>query len=250
MASGWDELDLSRVDGPIVILTGAGISKESGIDTFRDKGGLWSKVSIEEVATPEAFARDPVKVHDFYNTRRRDLQRDAIQPNPAHAAIARLERAWPHPVLTVTQNIDDLHERGGAEHLIHMHGEIRKVRCRACRAVHAWDADVTVETECPACGVAGDLRPHVVWFGEMPFAMDEIERAVEEAALFVAIGTSATVYPAAGFVMLARENDCPVTLEMNMEETDGSGFFHHTIEGPAGETVPALVDRLLEARGG
>ncbi|MBP5857950.1 NAD-dependent deacylase [Marivibrio halodurans] len=248
MATDLDRLGLARVDGPIVILTGAGISKESGIDTFRDKGGLWSRVSIEEVATPQAFARDPARVHDFYNTRRRDLQRREIRPNPAHHAIARLERIWPHPVLTVTQNIDDLHERGGAERLIHMHGELLKARCAHCGDVRGWRDDVTVATECAACGLAGGMRPHVVWFGEMPFAMEEIEAALAEAALFIAIGTSATVYPAAGFVMAAREHGCPLTVEMNREETDGSGFFHHTVEGPAGETVPALVDRLLAAR--
>jgi NAD-dependent deacetylase len=245
IAYDWDKLGLARVDGPIVVLTGAGISKESGIDTFRDQGGLWSKFSIEEVATPEAFARDPLKVHDFYNMRRRALQHQDIRPNPAHEAIGRLERDWPHEVLTVTQNVDDLHERGGAERLLHMHGELSKIRCEACGDVRDWREDLSVETPCPACGRPGGLRPHVVWFGEMPFEMDRIEAALSEAALFIAIGTSATVYPAAGFVMLARDQGCPLTLEMNMEETDGSGFFHHCIEGPAGETVPALVERLL-----
>jgi len=245
-AEAWDRLGLERIDGPIVILTGAGISKESGIDTFRDKGGLWSEFSIDEVATPEAFARDPKKVHDFYNTRRRDLQRAAIAPNPAHEAIARLEKNWPHEVLTVTQNIDNLHERGGSKAPLHMHGELMKVRCDDCGTVHDWVGDVSTQTACPACDAQGAMRPHVVWFGEMPFEMDRIEAALEQAALFIAIGTSATVYPAAGFVMMAREFDCPLTLEMNKEETDGSGYFHHCIEGPAGQSVPELVDRLLD----
>ncbi|MEQ8602878.1 MAG: NAD-dependent deacylase [Marivibrio sp.] len=250
MSAAIEDLPLDRVDGPIVILTGAGISKESGIDTFRDKGGIWSRHSLEEVATPEGYAADPEKVHDFYNQRRRDLLSADIRPNPAHEAIARLEAGWPHRVLTVTQNIDDLHERGGARQLLHMHGELLKMRCEDCAGVHDWREDATVQSACPACGRTGRLRPHVVWFGEMPFFMEEIERALAEAALFIAIGTSATVYPAAGFVMAARDYGCPLTLEMNLEETDASGVFRHALEGPAGETVPALVKRLLSARGG
>ena len=247
-------LDLARcgltdLDGPIVILTGAGISKESGLDTFRDAGGIWSRVNLEDVATPEGFARDPALVHDFYNTRRRELRSAAVQPNPAHEAIARLERGWPHEVLTVTQNIDDLHERGGAENVLHMHGEILKLRCGTCESVAVWRADADTATACPACGRTGGMRPHVVWFGEIPFGMDRIESALSRAALFLAIGTSATVYPAAGFVELARAYGCRHRLEMNMEATDGSSLFGHTIEGPAGETVPALVDGLLAGRG-
>lgn len=249
MSATIDSLPLDRIDGPIVILTGAGISKESGIDTFRDKGGVWTRYNLEEVATPEGYAADPAKVHRFYNERRKALLEEDIRPNPAHQAIARLEEGWPHPVLTVTQNIDDLHERGGARNLLHMHGELLKMRCADCEAVHDWREEASVESVCPACGRAGHVRPHVVWFGETPFFMDQIEASLAEAALFVAIGTSATVYPAAGFVMAAREFGCPLTLEMNLEETDGSGFFHHTIEGPAGESVPALVDRLLALRG-
>lgn len=248
-AIDWDGLGLERVDGPIVILTGAGVSKESGLDTFRDAGGIWSRYDLEEVATPQGFARDPVQVHDFYNHRRRELQKPDIQPNPAHRAIAALERGWPHPVLTVTQNIDDLHERGGADRLIHMHGELLKLRCGACEAVQDWRADAFVETECPACGRPGAMRPHVVWFGETPFAMEEIDAALRTAALFVAIGTSATVYPAAGFVKTALDYGCPLRLEMNLERTDNSGLFDRTLEGPASVTVPALVERLLAGRG-
>ena len=163
---------------PIVILTGAGISKESGLDTFRDAGGVWTRVRLEDVATPEAFERDPDRVHGFYNARRRTLADPAVQPNAAHAALARLERDWPGPVLLVTQNVDDLHERGGSRRLIHMHGQLNRARCLSCGAGRAWPGDLSVDTPCPGCGEAGGMRPDVVWFGEMPLAMAEIEAAL------------------------------------------------------------------------
>lgn len=229
---------------PIVVLTGAGISRESGLHTFRDPDGIWATVRIEDVATPEAFARDPERVHAFYNARRRGLLEPAIGPNPAHRALARLERDWPGPVLVVTQNIDDLHERAGstAAALVHMHGELLKMCCTGCAAVGPVRDDLSAAMRCPACGEAGRLRPHVVWFGEMPLEMDRIYTALEEADLFVAIGTSGNVWPAAGFVQ-AVPAGC-LTVELNLEPSEGAALFARRAQGPAGALVPALVDRL------
>jgi NAD-dependent deacetylase len=231
--------------GRIVVLTGAGISKESGLDTFRDKDGLWSKVSLEEVATPEAFQRNPERVQQFYNDRRRQLLEAELQPNPAHQALARLERDWPGEVLVVTQNIDDLHERAGQGNLIHMHGELRKVRCQGCGAVHPWDADVATDSACPGCDAPGRLRPHVVWFGEMPFEMERIFTALGDCDLFLSIGTSGSVYPAAGFVQECRVQGRARTVELNLEPSDGSDLFHEHHHGPASRIVPDFVDRVL-----
>lgn len=236
--------DLKPTDA-IVILTGAGISKESGLDTFRDADGIWSRVRIEDVATPEAFARDPVRVHEFYNARRRGLLNPAVQPNAAHAALARLERDWPGPVLLVTQNIDDLHDRAGSTALIHMHGEMLKARCTGCGGIGAWREDISVATACPSCGGAGGMRPHVVWFGEMPLEMDRIMAALAECALFVSIGTSGNVYPAAGFVQEARYVGGAHTVELNLEPSAGVTDFHEARHGPATELVPAFVEELL-----
>ena len=232
-------------DRPIVILTGAGISKESGLETFRDPDGIWARVSIEEVATPEAFIRDPERVHAFYNARRRGLLNEAVAPNAAHLALARLERDWPGNVMLVTQNIDDLHERAGSRNLIHMHGEILKARCEACGGVTDWKDDLEVATRCPACGEAGAMRVHVVWFGEMPFEMARITQALAAAALFVSIGTSGSVYPAAGFVQEARMMGRAHTVELNLEPSDGVSLFHEARHGPASELVPAFVERIL-----
>lgn len=236
--------DLSPTD-PIVILTGAGISKESGLDTFRDAGGIWARVRIEDVATPEAFARDPGRVQGFYNARRRGLLNPAVQPNAAHAALARLEREWPGPVLLVTQNIDDLHERAGTRSLIHMHGEMLKARCEGCGSVRPWRDDLDVATACPSCSRSGSLRPHVVWFGEMPLEMDRIMTALADCALFVSIGTSGNVYPAAGFVQEARYVGGAFTLELNLEPSAGVTGFHEARHGPATVLVPAFVEELL-----
>lgn len=238
---------MTRAD-PIVILTGAGISKESGLETFRDADGVWAKVSIEDVATPEAFRRDPVRVQEFYNHRRRGLLDPAIAPNAAHEALARLEREWPGEVLLVTQNIDDLHERAGSTNLRHMHGEMFKARCEHCGHVAEWRGDLFVDTACPACGRAAGLRPHVVWFGEMPFHMDEIEAALDRCGLFLSIGTSGNVYPAAGFVMQARRNGRARTVELNLEPSEGVDLFAEALHGPATELVPHFVDRLLAER--
>lgn len=232
----------------IVVLTGAGISKESGLDTFRDADGIWSKVRIEDVATPEAFRRDPRRVHAFYNARRRKLLSQQVQPNAAHRALAELEQRWPGALLLVTQNIDNLHERAGSRSLIHMHGEMLKARCEWCDEVFPWEDDLTVDTRCPACMRWGGLRPHVVWFGEMPLEMDRIYEALARTGLFVSIGTSGNVYPAAGFVQEAREIAGARTVELNLEPSEGASLFEERRYGRASEIVPRFVDELLAER--
>ncbi len=227
----------------IVILTGAGLSAESGVATFRDKGGIWSKVRVEDVATPEAFERDPIRVQEFYNTRRRDHA--GIAPNAAHSALARLEQQHTGNVLVVTQNIDALHEAAGQQRLIHMHGELLKAWCLSCDERHAWLGDLTSQSRCPNCRIAGRLRPDVVWFGEMPYRMEAIEQALADAEMFISIGTSGNVYPAAGFVQLAKRAGAR-TIELNLEPSEGARLFHEAIHGPATQVVPAFVDRLLK----
>jgi NAD-dependent deacetylase len=227
----------------IVILTGAGISAESGLATFRDLGGIWSQVRLEEVATPEAFAADPERVQGFYNARRAQLAR--VEPNPAHHALARLDAEWTRgEFLLVTQNVDDLHERAGSRRLLHMHGELRRARCLACGGDHPWMEDITPTDACPACGTAGRLRPHVVWFGEMPLGMERIEAALAACDLFVSIGTSGRVWPAAGFVAGLRGR--ARTLELNLEPSDGASLFDEARHGPASRLVPAWVEEMLE----
>jgi len=235
--------------GSIVVLTGAGISKESGLDTFRDHDGLWARVRIEDVATPEGFHRDPGRVQQFYNARRRELSEGGIEPNPAHLALARLERDWPGEVLVVTQNIDDLHERAGTSNLIHMHGELLKIRCERCQRPIQWAVDLEVSSLCPDCGRAGVLRPHVVWFGEVPLEMERILAALERCSLFVSIGTSGHVYPAAGFVSAVRNGGRALTVELNLEPSHGASLFHDVRTGPASELVPAFVDEVLGSVG-
>jgi len=227
----------------IVVLTGAGISAESGLATFRDSGGIWSRVRIEDVATPEAFARDPARVHAFYNARRRQLADPAIQPNAAHAALARLEAAWPAPFLLVSQNVDDLHARAGSRKLLPMHGAPRRARCLACGAAMPWDGDLGTETPCPACLRPGRMRPDVVWFGEMPYGLDEIEAALAGCGLFVSIGTSGQVYPAAGFVAAVRGRAQAV--ELNLQPSEGTPLFDDARHGPATAVVPRFVDEIL-----
>ncbi|UTW58537.1 NAD-dependent protein deacylase [Kordiimonas sp. SCSIO 12603] len=227
----------------IVILTGAGISAESGVATFRDNDGLWEKHRIEDVATPEAFARDPDLVQHFYNLRRTQL--NEVEPNAAHRALAKLQRELDGKVTIITQNVDDLHERGGGADIIHMHGELRKVRCKACSSVHDWWEDCTQETECPSCGRAPSLRPHIVWFGEMPFFMDRIAEYLAECDLFISIGTSGNVYPAAGFVAEVRAKGNAHTIEVNLEPSEGASMFAEHRHGKAGELLPALVEELL-----
>ena len=227
----------------IVVLTGAGISRESGLATFRDPDGVWATVRIEDVATPEAFARDPARVHAFYNARRAQIAGSAIVPNPAHMALALLERRWPAPFLLVTQNVDDLHERAGSRRLLHMHGELKRARCASCDATHPWALPMDAATACPSCRWAGGMRPDVVWFGEMPYHMDRIEVALAGCDLFLSIGTSGNVYPAAGFVAEVRHR--AHTVELNLEPSEGLSQFDEAIHGPATQVVPAYVERLL-----
>ena len=225
----------------IVILTGAGISAESGLRTFRATDGLWEDHRIEDVATPQAFRRDPDVVQRFYDQRRTDIL--AAQPNPAHEALARLDQEWRGGLLIVTQNIDDLHERAGARRVLHMHGEGLSAWCTTCDTRHRWTGTLRDNPPCPSCG-ARALRPDIVWFGEMPYRMDEIFAALARADLFVSIGTSGAVYPAAGFVQEARSHGA-ATLELNLECSQGSRWFDETRLGPASELVPAWVDEAL-----
>jgi NAD-dependent deacetylase len=228
----------------IVVLTGAGISAESGLATFRAADGLWEGHRVEEVATPQAFARNPALVHAFYDARRARLAE--VEPNAAHQALARLEAAWAGDFLLITQNVDDLHERAGSRRLLHMHGELRKGWCLACGGRFAWDRAMGEEASCPACGEAGQVRPDIVWFGEMPYEMERIDRALQRCELFVSIGTSGAVYPAAGFVQTARYCSAR-TLEINLEPSLGSLLFDESRTGRAGELVPQWVDEVLAA---
>jgi NAD-dependent deacetylase len=230
----------------IVILTGAGISAESGLATFRGPDGLWEGHRVEDVCTPQALARDPVMVHRFYDARRAAL--GTVTPNPAHEALARLDDAWPGELLIVTQNVDDLHERAGAKRLLHMHGELRSALCPACGGRQPWEGPM-LDGEpftAPACGGCGAraIRPDIVFFGEMPYGMDRIERAIAQADLFVSIGTSGAVYPAAGYVRTARHHGAE-TLELNLDPSEGSIFFDETRLGPAATLVPAWVEEML-----
>jgi NAD-dependent deacetylase len=227
----------------ILILTGAGVSAESGVATFRGPDGLWEGHRVEDVATPEGFARDPDLVQRFYDQRRARLKE--VEPNAAHEALARLDAEWPGDLLIVTQNVDDLHERAGAKRLLHMHGELKSAWCLNCDARVPWEKDLSGGPACPACGAAGMIRPDIVWFGEIPYQMDRIERSLMNADLFVSIGTSGAVYPAAGYVQTARYRGAH-TLEMNLDPSQGSYFFHESRIGKAGELVPAWVAEVLE----
>jgi NAD-dependent deacetylase len=226
----------------IVILTGAGVSAESGLSTFRDKSGIWTKYDFREVATPEGFARDPGKVLDFYNIRRRNAR--GARPNAAHAALARLQREHSSEVVIITQNVDRLHAAAGSEAL-HMHGRHDLARCTRCGA--RWDAPDEMQTgdRCPSCG-AQATRPDIVWFGEVPHHLDEIARHLASAELFAAIGTSGQVYPAAGFVAEARRHGAQ-TVEINLLVSEVSDQFDEQILGPATEVVPRWVEGILSA---
>lgn len=227
----------------IVILTGAGISAESGLKTFRDAGGLWEGHDPMAIATPEAFERDPALVYRFYNARRRQL--GAAQPNAAHRALAKLQAEFPGAVFLVTQNVDDLHERGGSGQVCHMHGELLRVSCNRCGAAEACAEDFDGHSRCKGCGETGGLRPGVVWFGEMPHHMDLIAHKLASCDLFIAIGTSGVVYPAAGFVREARLAGA-LTVEVNPQVTEVAGDFHRQWQGRATTEVPALVRELLD----
>ena len=226
----------------IVILTGAGVSAESGVPTFRGPDGLWEGHRVEEVATPEAFRRDPDLVLKFYDARRAALE--TVEPNAAHAALGRLDAEFGGELLIVTQNVDDLHERGGAKRLRHMHGELKRVRCTACGARQQAPQTLIDRPACSSCEATGHLRPDIVWFGEMPFHMEEIDRALERADLFVSIGTSGAVYPAAGFVRIASGHGAR-TLELNLDPSEGTFYFDEARHGPAGQLVPAWVEEIL-----
>jgi NAD-dependent deacetylase len=226
----------------IVILTGAGISSESGLATFRGADGLWEGHRVEDVATPQAFRRDPALVQAFYDARRAQLAE--VEPNAAHRALARLDSKWPGELLIVTQNVDDLHERAGARRLVHMHGELKSAWCLACDARSRWESELSSGPACPSCGERGGLRPDIVWFGEMPYAMDRIDDALRKADLFVSIGTSGAVYPAGGFVQTARYAGAHA-LEINLEPSLGSIWFPETRTGPATKLVPEWVEEVL-----
>ncbi len=232
----------------MVVLTGAGISAESGLKTFRASDGLWEEHRIEDVATPEGFARNPERVHRFYNMRRQQLVHPKTSPNPAHRALAQLEAQFDGEFLLVTQNVDNLHEQAGSTRLIHMHGELMRSRCVRSQQTHPISTDMTLESLCPCCDQAGTLRPDIVWFGEMPMAMDQIYDALERCDLFVSIGTSGTVYPANGFVQVALAAGAH-TVELNLEPSRQESVFDEQYYGPASEVVPQFVEQLLLGQG-
>jgi NAD-dependent deacetylase len=229
----------------VVVLTGAGISAESGISTFRDKNGVWAKYDVEEVATPQGFRKNPTLVHEFYNGRRAGLK--TVKPNTGHAALATLEQDLAKrgiDFLLITQNVDNLHEAAGSRRLIHMHGELMKAWCLHCDKRYGWEHDMSQATACPHCKTAGGMRPDVVWFGEMPYEMDRLYDAVSSCDLFLSIGTSGNVYPAAGFVAGARDVGAH-TVELNLEPSEGATLFAEAHHGPATHVLPRYVETLL-----
>ncbi|AFT95539.1 NAD-dependent deacetylase [Alteromonas macleodii str. 'Balearic Sea AD45'] len=227
----------------IVILTGAGISAESGLKTFRDNDGLWENHRVEEVATPEAFEQNPSLVYRFYNARRAQLQQDDVNPNAAHEALAKLEKAFDSNLMLVTQNVDDLHERGGSQSVYHMHGKLLSARCAISQQTFDWSDSFDHTTKCPCCNRV-TLRPDIVWFGEMPMYMEEIYDALLKADVFIAIGTSGNVYPAAGFVQIAKESGAH-TIEANLEPGVTNALFDESLTGHASHIVPQWVDQLI-----
>lgn len=228
----------------IVILTGAGVSAESGIRTFRASDGLWEEHRIEDVATPEGFERDPHLVHRFYNMRRKQLLSDQIEPNHAHIALAKLEKNENISVLVVTQNIDNLHERAGTKNIIHMHGELLKCFCKRTNKRFPVNGDLAMETKCECCQQSNNLRPDIVWFGEMPYQMDEIYDAISQCDLFLSVGTSGNVYPAAGFVQVANQSRAH-TVELNLEPSSVESEFKEKVYGPATQVVSRYLDQLV-----
>ena len=224
----------------VVVLTGAGISAESGIKTFRDNDGLWENYRIEEVATPQAWQADPELVWKFYQARRRQM--NEVGPNPAHEALAKLESELDDFTL-ITQNVDDLHERVGSKNLIHMHGELAKLRCESCAFVEEMMEDEHLGENFLTCEPCeGRMRPHIVWFGEMPMQLAEIQEALLECDVFIAIGTSGHVYPANGFLHTARRLGAH-TIGINLDPPENVVFFDEFFQGKAGEILPLLVER-------
>jgi len=228
----------------IVVLTGAGISAESGIQTFRADDGLWEDHRIEDVATPEAFERDPELVQRFYNQRRQPLLDNLVHPNTAHEALARLEKEFDGDFVLITQNIDNLHEQAGSKNVVHMHGEVLKIRCQQTQQIFPSERELSIHDICQCCGQAGNLRPHIVWFGEMPLFMDEIDKALSSCDLFLSIGTSGNVYPAAGFVQQANQSGAK-SIEINLEKSNVASDFNEAVYGKAGEVLPNWVEQLL-----
>ncbi|MGH1350031.1 MAG: NAD-dependent deacylase [Methyloligellaceae bacterium] len=229
----------------IVILTGAGLSAESGVSTFRDRDGVWNQYNWQDVATPEGFARNPELVYQFYNTRRKGHAQ--VKPNAAHFALARLESEYGGHVTIITQNVDVLQEQAGVKNLLHMHGELMSALCSLCESRYPCDEDLSAELVCKSCGKPGGMRPDVVWFNEVPYHMEDIYLHLAACDLFISIGTSGTVYPAAGFVAEAREHGAH-TVELNLEPSDGITMFHEGIHGKATEVVPAYVEKLLSGK--
>ena len=236
-------MDLDRINS-IVVLTGAGISAESGIRTFRAADGLWEDHRVEDVATPEAFERNPELVQRFYNERRKPILNGEVTANPAHQALAELEKKFEGNFLLVTQNIDNLHEQGGSKNILHMHGEILKMRCKLTDQVFDCADEINTSDICTCCSTQGTLRPHIVWFGEMPIGMEHIYSVLASCDLFISIGTSGNVYPAAGFVQIANQAGAK-TLEINLEESEVASNFDEAIYGKAGEILPEWVGEFL-----
>ena len=226
----------------IVVLTGAGISAESGLATFRSSNGLWNNHRVEDVATIEAFQRNPEFVHDFYNQMKPELL--AAKPNPAHLALTKLQNNYPAPVSIITQNVDTLHEKAQSRNIYHIHGQINQAVCLNCgHVLETWN-DVTTETVCPQCSVAGMMKPNIVFFGENLLYMDKVERLLASCDLFLSIGTSGVVFPAAAFVQTAKLYGAE-TYEFNLEKTSNNFYFDHHIFGKAGDILPPFVDELL-----
>jgi len=227
-----------------VVLTGAGISAESGIDTFRTKDGLWERYKLEDVATPEGYKRNPELVLDFYNQRRKQFCSGINLPNTAHHALVELEQKFDGDFLLVTQNIDNLHEQAGSKNVLHMHGELLKARCPSSNQLVQWLGDLNSDDLCTCCQYPSPLRPHIVWFGEMPIGLDKIYHHLSEADLFIAIGTSGTVYPAAGFVEEAKSSGAE-SIEINLEASEVHSHFDQVKQGKASQLVPKLVKQIL-----
>lgn len=234
---------MSRKYKHILFLTGAGISAESGLSTFRSENGLWNNHRVEDVATIEAYLRNPDYVHQFYNDMRPELLK--AEPNPAHLAITELQNNHPAEVNVVTQNVDTLHEKAGNTNIYHIHGQINQIVCMNCGHVFETWGDVSSEDKCEKCGITGMLKPNIVFFGENLLYMNKVDELLKSCDLFISVGTSGVVYPAAGFVQIAKMFGAD-TMELNMEQTSNNRLFDRHIYGPAGTTLPALVKELLE----